>query len=414
MVALLCDRDLKGRGIPVTLFGEETTLPAGPLILACRTGAIVLPVGTYFARGAGHTFDVYPAARDPATGADRRAGAGGHAAPGRGRSRTSIAPARRSSGTWWSPIGPATGRRDEGRPRLPVRPGRRRRRAGPGVVARGVAAAERATRRGRWPRAAVGLPAPATWGRWCGAGQPVACPDHRRSAGDAGVSGARWPAPTWSTCTSRWCRWCRPAALLAGDAPAGGHLPRRSGRGGPPLLPGRRRRCCGGSCGAWRWPPRSARWRPSAVAGRSRAVRIIPNGLDTARYRAGAVRGARGGWCSWAATTRARVSTSLLQAWPRGGGRGPGRRAAGDRGRPARRARGGDVPRPGRRGGQAPRSCGEAAVLCAPNLGGESFGLVVAEGLAAGCAVVASDLPAFRARGRGGGAPGAPGRRRRR
>jgi phosphatidylinositol alpha-mannosyltransferase len=35
-------------------------------------------------------------------------------------------------------------------------------------------------------------------------------------------------------------------------------------------------------------------------------------------------------------------------------------------------------------------------VLCAPNLGGESFGLVVAEGMASGCAVVASDLPAFR------------------
>ena len=29
MVALMFDRDLKGRGIPVTLFGEETTLPAG-------------------------------------------------------------------------------------------------------------------------------------------------------------------------------------------------------------------------------------------------------------------------------------------------------------------------------------------------------------------------------------------------
>lgn len=38
-----------------------------------------------------------------------------------------------------------------------------------------------------------------------------------------------------------------------------------------------------------------------------------------------------------------------------------------------------------------------ASVLCAPNLGGESFGLVVAEGMAAACAVVASDLPAFEA-----------------
>jgi phosphatidylinositol alpha-mannosyltransferase len=37
-----------------------------------------------------------------------------------------------------------------------------------------------------------------------------------------------------------------------------------------------------------------------------------------------------------------------------------------------------------------------SAVLVAPNLGGESFGMVVAEGMAAGCAVVASDLPAFR------------------
>ncbi len=37
-----------------------------------------------------------------------------------------------------------------------------------------------------------------------------------------------------------------------------------------------------------------------------------------------------------------------------------------------------------------------AQVLCAPHLRGESFGMVVAEGLGAGCSVVASDLPAFR------------------
>src|SRR3984957_10371246 len=37
-----------------------------------------------------------------------------------------------------------------------------------------------------------------------------------------------------------------------------------------------------------------------------------------------------------------------------------------------------------------------ADVLCAPSLRGESFGMVVLEGLAAGCAVVASDLEGYR------------------
>jgi phosphatidylinositol alpha-mannosyltransferase len=36
-------------------------------------------------------------------------------------------------------------------------------------------------------------------------------------------------------------------------------------------------------------------------------------------------------------------------------------------------------------------------VFCAPNLGGESFGIVVAEAMAAGAPVVASDLDAFAA-----------------
>lgn len=43
------------------------------------------------------------------------------------------------------------------------------------------------------------------------------------------------------------------------------------------------------------------------------------------------------------------------------------------------------------------RSLGTSTILCAPNLGGESFGLIIAEGMAAGCAIVCSDLPAFRA-----------------
>lgn len=40
---------------------------------------------------------------------------------------------------------------------------------------------------------------------------------------------------------------------------------------------------------------------------------------------------------------------------------------------------------------------GAADIYVAPNLGGESFGIVLVEAMAAGCAVVASDLPAFHA-----------------
>jgi phosphatidylinositol alpha-mannosyltransferase len=64
----------------------------------------------------------------------------------------------------------------------------------------------------------------------------------------------------------------------------------------------------------------------------------------------------------------------------------------------------GDVPaRPRLRvHGQVPdaeraRLIGEADVLCAPSLGGESFGLVVLEGMAAGVPVVATEIPGYAA-----------------
>ena len=41
-------------------------------------------------------------------------------------------------------------------------------------------------------------------------------------------------------------------------------------------------------------------------------------------------------------------------------------------------------------------------VFCAPNTGGESFGIVLAEAMAAGAPIVASDLDAFRKVLRGG------------
>ena len=37
-----------------------------------------------------------------------------------------------------------------------------------------------------------------------------------------------------------------------------------------------------------------------------------------------------------------------------------------------------------------------ATVLCAPSLSGESFGMVLLEAMAAGCAVVASDIEGYR------------------
>ncbi|HEY8523405.1 MAG TPA: phosphatidylinositol mannoside acyltransferase [Acidimicrobiales bacterium] len=47
IVTLLCDRDITGGGVEVTFFGEKTTLPSGPAVLALRTGAPLLPTGVY-------------------------------------------------------------------------------------------------------------------------------------------------------------------------------------------------------------------------------------------------------------------------------------------------------------------------------------------------------------------------------
>lgn len=44
LVGLLADRDLSGRGAPVSLFGEPATVPRGPAVLALRTGAAIVPI----------------------------------------------------------------------------------------------------------------------------------------------------------------------------------------------------------------------------------------------------------------------------------------------------------------------------------------------------------------------------------
>jgi KDO2-lipid IV(A) lauroyltransferase len=54
VIALLCDRDINGGGSEVTFFGERTTLPSGPAVLALRTGAPLLPTGVYDRDGRHH------------------------------------------------------------------------------------------------------------------------------------------------------------------------------------------------------------------------------------------------------------------------------------------------------------------------------------------------------------------------
>lgn len=61
-VCLLCDRDIDRSGVPVTFFGERTTLPAGPAMLGLRTGAPIIPVAAYFTeRNNGHHAICLPA-----------------------------------------------------------------------------------------------------------------------------------------------------------------------------------------------------------------------------------------------------------------------------------------------------------------------------------------------------------------
>lgn len=122
-------------------------------------------------------------------------------------------------------------------------------------------------------------------------------------------------------------------------------------------------------------------------------VRIIPNGIDVEDYTP---EEKTPGSVAFLGRDDPRKGLQvLLAAWPRVRERQPGATLT---------VLGADAPadtiegvvfagRVGEREKQA--ILARTTVFCAPNLSGESFGIVVAEGMAAGCAVVASALPGF-------------------
>ncbi len=61
VVCLLSDRDLSGDGVPVEFFGEATTLPGGPAVLALRSGAPLFPTAVFHGGERGRQGIVRPA-----------------------------------------------------------------------------------------------------------------------------------------------------------------------------------------------------------------------------------------------------------------------------------------------------------------------------------------------------------------
>lgn len=131
----------------------------------------------------------------------------------------------------------------------------------------------------------------------------------------------------------------------------------------------------------------------SAVSPLVEKLRIIPNGLDSERYRLPLPRHPQRVVFLGRDEPRKGLAV-LLSAWERVARQVPSAELVvlgAARSEPAA-----NVHYLGRVDDEAKRrELAQAAILCAPNLGQESFGLVLLEGMAAGCAVVASRLPAF-------------------
>lgn len=120
--------------------------------------------------------------------------------------------------------------------------------------------------------------------------------------------------------------------------------------------------------------------------------RIIPNGIDVARYRTGPKIPGRVAFLG--RDDERKGLPVLLDAWPTVRAAVPDA-TLGVLGA-TRDERTAGVEFFGWVGDEEKEAeLGAAVVFCAPNLGGESFGIIVAEAMASGCAVVASSIPAF-------------------
>ncbi|MCB9388665.1 MAG: phosphatidylinositol mannoside acyltransferase [Acidimicrobiia bacterium] len=71
VLALVSDRDINGAGVRVNFFGEDTTIPVGPALLALKTGAVLLPIGTFYTDGGGVHCLVRPPLNTEPTGDTR-------------------------------------------------------------------------------------------------------------------------------------------------------------------------------------------------------------------------------------------------------------------------------------------------------------------------------------------------------
>lgn len=133
----------------------------------------------------------------------------------------------------------------------------------------------------------------------------------------------------------------------------------------------------------------------SAVRPFTGAVRIIPNGIDTTAYGGTAVPNR----VAFLGRDEPRKGLDvILGAWPQIQDAVPDARLDVLGSRRPDAVEGvvfhGRVSEDEKR-----RLLGEAQVFVAPNLGGESFGITLVEGMASGCAVVASDIAAFKSVG---------------